>query len=118
MGSIATIALTFTFLLSTIGALFLLRYTYSFLRLFLELTIIPGTNVSRPTTTRSWLKPIQIQKYKSRTGSTWALVTGATEGIGLEFARQLAAKKYNVIILGRRAAVLEEIATGLRMFRA
>ena len=35
-----------TLILSAVGALFLLRYLYSFLRLILELTVVPGINVS------------------------------------------------------------------------
>ena len=53
---------------------------------------------------------LQLKKFKSRSGGTWAMVTGATNGIGLEYARQLAAKKFNVIIVGRRQSALDEIA--------
>lgn len=55
----------------------------------------------------------QVKSFKTRNGSTWALVTGATSGIGLEFARQLAAKKYNIIVFGRRQDALEEVTSDL-----
>lgn len=42
------------------------------------------------------------------------MVTGATSGIGLEFARQLAAKKFNIILVGRRESALEEVAAEIR----
>ncbi len=42
------------------------------------------------------------------------MVTGATSGIGLEFARQLAKKGFSIIILGRRESALEEVASELR----
>ncbi len=34
---------------------------------------------------------------------SWALVTGGASGIGLEFARQLGQKGFNVLIMGRNA---------------
>lgn len=44
-----------------------------------------------------------------RSKATWALVTGATDGIGKEFALQLARKGFNVIIASRTQSKLEAV---------
>lgn len=44
----------------------------------------------------------------------WALVAGASAGIGAEFATQIAAAGLNVILVARRAEPLEELAASLR----
>ncbi|WVQ77875.1 long-chain 3-oxoacyl-CoA reductase [Cryptococcus sp. DSM 104548] len=82
-------------ILSTVGAIFLFKYAFSVFRLFVELAILPGRSIS---------------SFRSRSGETWAVVTGCTSGIGLEFAKQLAGKKYNLVLVGRRQSALTELA--------
>ncbi|MCV7401928.1 SDR family NAD(P)-dependent oxidoreductase [Mycobacterium fragae] len=43
----------------------------------------------------------------------WAVVTGASSGIGREFAHQLAAAGINVVLVARRLAMLEDLAATL-----
>jgi len=44
----------------------------------------------------------------------WAVVTGASSGIGREFTRQLAASGLDVVLVSRRVAVLEELGEELK----
>src|SRR6266436_2522883 len=48
----------------------------------------------------------------------WALITGASSGIGREFARQVAGSGINVVLVARRETLLKEVAAEIaRDFR-
>ena len=49
-----------------------------------------------------------LQKY-----GPWALITGASAGIGSEFAQQLASKGLNLILVARRQELLQNLADNL-----
>ncbi len=44
----------------------------------------------------------------------WAVVTGASSGIGREFARQVAAEGINVVLVARRRDALEQVGESLQ----
>lgn len=44
----------------------------------------------------------------------WALIAGASDGVGAAFAETIARNGINVVLLARRAEVLEEVAKGIR----
>jgi short-subunit dehydrogenase len=43
----------------------------------------------------------------------WAVVAGASEGVGSAFAREIAGRGVNVVLLARRQAVLDEVAAAI-----
>jgi len=87
MGSTDLVAVT----LQTTGALFLL-YTGATLLYSASLWLLP---------------PVKLTRYQRPNGA-WALVTGASAGIGFGTAQELAARGFNVILLGHLVDELED----------
>ncbi|KAJ5167462.1 uncharacterized protein N7482_006243 [Penicillium canariense] len=63
-----------------------------------------GFNITRQATV--YLLPCRLSRY-NRSGANWALVTGATDGIGFGFCEELCARGFNVILHGRNREKLE-----------
>jgi len=57
---------------------------------------------------------VSIASLRERYGSGWAVVTGSSSGIGLAFAEELAAAKFNVLLIARREESLREIADRIK----
>ncbi|KAK8062493.1 hypothetical protein PG997_014590 [Apiospora hydei] len=72
--------------LAILGALYGLHITYDLLH-----AVIP------------YLRPSKLDRYlETKDGKTpWALVTGSNSGIGKSFADELAARGFNIVLLGR-----------------
>ncbi|MEM7039308.1 MAG: SDR family NAD(P)-dependent oxidoreductase [Bacteroidota bacterium] len=58
------------------------------------------------------LKAKTTQRLKNTYGD-WALITGATSGIGKELARKLGEAGFKLVITGRREHLLQELSTEL-----
>ncbi|KAM4058952.1 short chain dehydrogenase [Hirsutella rhossiliensis] len=82
--------------LAGVGALCLASKLLSYLRLVLSAFVLSGVN---------------LRKY-GKAGS-WAVVTGASDGLGKEFASQLAAKGFNLVLVSRTQSKLDSLAKEL-----
>lgn len=52
---------------------------------------------------------LQLKRYGAKKGA-WAIVTGASDGIGKEFAFQLAKAGFNVFLVARNLELLDAAA--------
>lgn len=82
--------------LAGLGALFVGSKALSCLQFVLNVFILSGTN---------------LRKYGKK--GTWAVVTGASDGLGKEFATQLASKGFNLVLVSRTQSKLEALAKEL-----
>ncbi|ODA81131.1 hypothetical protein RJ55_04094 [Drechmeria coniospora] len=83
--------------LAGVGALYIGTKLLSYLSLILSSVVFVGH---------------PLRKY-GRVG-TWAVVTGASDGLGKEYATQLAAKGFNLILVSRTQSKLDTLAVELK----
>ncbi|GAB7348202.1 hypothetical protein MBLNU459_g6206t1 [Dothideomycetes sp. NU459] len=86
-----------TAIFAFIGLLYVTLKIFSFWRLIASLFILPGASLS---------------KFGKK--GSWAVITGASDGIGKEYALQLAAKGYNVALISRTKSKLDALAGEIR----
>jgi short-subunit dehydrogenase len=53
---------------------------------------------------------LQLQRFGAKKGA-WAVVTGASDGIGKEFAFQLAKAGFNILLVARNKGLLDSTAS-------
>lgn len=80
-----------------VGVVKVTTLSLSFASLIFDLFLLPKTSYS---------------KYGAKSGK-WAVVTGASDGIGKEYALQLAAKGFNIVLVSRTQSKLELISTDI-----
>ena len=58
-----------------------------------------------------------VKRYSSNGGDTWAVVTGATDGIGLGFCEELVSRGFNVCLISRNAEKINKVIKNLEASR-
>lgn len=96
-------------LLLSIGALTALSFVYKVVFLFLDLYVLSGTSLSKYGGGRS---------TSTTRPKAWALVTGASDGIGREFALQLSRAGFSIVLASRSADKLAKVASEIKSANA
>lgn len=94
---------------SIIGILTVLSFTYKIISLLLDVYILRGI----PLTKYGGGRSSSTSKPKA-----WAVVTGATDGIGREFALQLARAGFSIVLASRSADKLSKVASEVKSANA
>ena len=81
---------------AAIGAYYLGMAAYTVCKGIMKYVVLPRRNLS--------------QRY----GSGWALVTGASDGIGKAYCMELAKSGFNIVLMARNHAKLEAVAKEIR----
>ena len=95
-------SLTYPSVIEIIGLLFLLHYL-----VYVPLRFILSNFAFCCFASRS-------RRILTPRSGDYAMITGATDGIGLEYAKQLASKGYNLFLLSRTEEKLERVAEELQ----
>lgn len=82
-----------------IGVCKLTTLTLSYASLLLDVFVLP---------------PVDFKTYGAKTGK-WAVITGASDGIGKEYALQLAKRGMNVVLISRTQSKLDALAEEIEL---
>jgi len=82
--------------LAGFGAYFMAKVAYRAASGFLKYCVLPRRDL------------------KSRYGGGYALVTGASDGIGKEYAKSLAKSGFDIVLVARDKAKLDQVAQEIR----
>ncbi|PWY99966.1 NAD(P)-binding protein [Testicularia cyperi] len=85
--------------LAGIGAYTAATFALRLTRVLADVYVLPGTSVTKFGANK-----------KEPTKASWAVITGATDGIGREFALQLAKKGFNILLVSRSPEKLGAVA--------
>lgn len=98
--------------LLTTGGLFVACRAFTFLRVVLSLFVFPGKPVrSGNLIPLGYLSVADSYKLRSfGPKGSWAVVTGASDGLGKEFSLQLARAGFNILLVSRTASKLTVLA--------
>lgn len=94
-----------TLFVLSVGILYISSFVYKLIRIVLDLYVLPGIPLSKYGAIRS----TSTTKPK-----TWAIVTGATDGIGREFALQLARAGFSIVLASRSSDKLSKVASEIK----
>lgn len=98
---------------TVIGLVFISAKITSFVQLLASLFVLPGTSVRSTYLNSIYTANAILQLSKFGPKGSWAVITGASDGIGKEFALQLARKGFNIVLVSRTASKLEALSADL-----
>jgi 17beta-estradiol 17-dehydrogenase / very-long-chain 3-oxoacyl-CoA reductase len=73
-----------------------------------------GYYICRPRNLNTYAKYGNGVGREIQENRTWALVTGASDGLGLSYCHELASRGFNIILLSRTKSKLEKVAAEIK----
>jgi 17beta-estradiol 17-dehydrogenase / very-long-chain 3-oxoacyl-CoA reductase len=100
--------------LATIGLLYVASKVFSILQFLASTFVLPGypVRISIFNNAIDANEAYKISQFGPK--GSWALITGASDGIGKEFALQIAANGYNLLLVSRTASKLDALSSEIK----